>query len=126
MGKSTRQKPPRDVALVHGPTDDGAGAKVLRLRDGQLSAGEVRPVREGQPVNDAEVVRLKPTAEGSPLCEVQVLHGPEGDAEKRAELGAGPAKVSSAAYRRNWGQVFGSSEASTRSRPQRKRDLSLN
>src|ERR1035438_2766899 len=38
-----------DVVMVHGATDDGAGAKVLRARPGRLDAGEGRPMREGKP-----------------------------------------------------------------------------
>ena len=64
--KKARPVPvPKDVALLHGPTEDGEGARVLRLKDGELYAGEVRPVREGQPVNEHELVRLRPI-EGRP------------------------------------------------------------
>lgn len=105
--KRTRPLPrpvPQDIAILHGPTEDGEGARVLRLKGGELYAGEVRPVREGQPVNDAELVRLRPLDEHTPVCEVEVLHAPE-----TREKGSGPARVATDSYRRNWNTVFGGS-----------------
>src|SRR6476659_3701607 len=68
--KPRKRKPPQDVAILHGPTEDGEGARVLRLKQGTLYAGEVRPVREGQSIEQHELVRLKPLREDSPVCEV--------------------------------------------------------
>lgn len=115
--KKARPVPvPKDVALLHGPTEDGEGARVLRLKDGELYAGEVRPVREGQPVNEHELVRLRPI-EGRPaLCEVEVVHQPKDDKSKSP----GPARVATESYRRNWNAVFGA--ANKKQRP----DYSLN
>ena len=100
-----------DVVLLHSPTDDGNGMRVLRARPGQLEAGEVRPAREGQPINGAEMVTLEPR-EGTPqVCDVRVLHPkpktpalPEGDRH-------GPAQVATPAYRAQWEHVFGKREA---------------
>lgn len=118
MGKRSRRarQLPDDVALLHGPTEDGEGARVLRLRKGELYAGEVRPAREGQPIDQHEVVRLKPLGPGmdARLCEVEVLHSPptrkepEGAPSRRSQ---GPVRVATPSYRRNWGQVFGPSRA---------------
>lgn len=93
---------PQDVALVSGPTEDGQGARVLRFKEGAVFAGEVRPVREGQPIEHHELVRLRPLHERVPLCEVEVLHAPAASGR-----GNGPARVATDSYRRNWGAVFG-------------------
>ena len=105
------QKPkqvPKDIALLHGPTEDGEGARLLRLRNGELYAGEVRPAREGQAIDQHEVVRLKQLGPDPRLCEVEVLHAPparpEGAPHRRAH---GPARVATDSYRRNWGEIFG-------------------
>jgi hypothetical protein len=99
-------KPPRDVMLLHSPTDDGAGARVVRLKDDTLSVGEVRPVVEGQPINERELVRLKPR-EGAPqLCDVETLYEP---APTPARAG-GPPKVATRKFREGWEAVFGPRE----------------
>lgn len=101
---------PDDVAVLHGPTEDGNGARMTRLRRGELFAGEVHPVVEGKPIDQGELVRLKPLAEGSPVCEVEVVHAPE--PRPRPESRAhGPARVATDSYRRNWGAIFGSPRA---------------
>jgi hypothetical protein len=103
-------KPPRDVMLLHSPTDDGAGARVLRLKNDTLSVGEVRPVVEGQPINEREVVRLKPR-EGAPqLCDVETLYEPaalEKPAEPAVRAHGGPPKVATRTFREGWEAVFG-------------------
>jgi hypothetical protein len=111
---------PKDVALVHGPTEDGEGARVLRFKEGAVYAGEVRPVREGKPVDQQEVVRLRPLHANLPLCEVEVVHAPEPRRD-----GAGPARVATDSYRRNWGTIFGGT-AKPPAKKKGKPDLSLN
>lgn len=105
---------PDDVAFLHSPTEDGGGARVLRLRKGELYAGEVRPALEGKPIGQHEVVRLKPLAADSRLCEVEVVHAPATRSEPapRAES-SGPSRVATDNYRRNWSHVFGASRAGT-------------
>ena len=107
----------RDVALLYAPTDDGQGARVVRARHGAFEAGEVRPVKEGQPINQGELVRLLPR-EGTPaVCDVEVLHAPgeaspgargstEAASNERALRGR-PAQVASDDYRTNWDRTFG-------------------
>jgi hypothetical protein len=115
-----RKRKPRDLAFLQGPTEDGKGARVLRLRDGELSAGEIRPAREGEPLADRELVRLTPLQEGAPVCEVEVLHAPASRAPAEADgkpAAPGPARVSTESYRKNWSAVFGT---------KRKRDFDLN
>lgn len=118
MSAKRKRTPPRDLAFLQGPTEDGKGARVLRLRDGELSAGEIRPAREGEPVTDRELVRLKPLGEGGPVCEVEVLHAPERPARPGDDKPSqGPARVSTESYRKNWSAVFGA---------KKKRDYSVN
>jgi hypothetical protein len=124
-GDSKAEQPaklPRDVALLTGPTPDGEGAQLLRLKEGTLMAGELRPMREGQPLNGAELVRLQPMHPKLPVCAVETLHAPkaaagratrtrggDGRSEAAAEAARrqGPARVSTDAYRKNWNAVFG-------------------
>ncbi|MEM1417409.1 MAG: hypothetical protein AAGH15_21100, partial [Myxococcota bacterium] len=62
-----------DVALVHGRTEDGEGLRVIRKKGDELSAGEVRPLKDGQPIH-GEVLSLKPRPEMPLLCDVEVTH----------------------------------------------------
>jgi hypothetical protein len=103
----------RDVALLYGPTDDGKGARVVRARHGTLETGEVRPVKDGQPINRGELVRLLPR-EGTPaVCDVEVLHaandaaGAEPEASNEGAPLGRPAQVASDDYRSNWDRTFG-------------------
>lgn len=99
--KKKTQKP-EDVVLVHGRTDDGEGHVVLRKRGETLSLGEMRPMREGRPIT-GDLVRLTPR-EGVPnVADVEVLHAAASTESGRA----GPAQVSSDAYRAGWSAIFG-------------------
>jgi hypothetical protein len=96
---------PFDVVMLHGPTDDGGGTKIVRARPGKIEAGEIRPVREGQPLGSGEVVTLAPR-EGMPrVCDVSVLR--ESQAAPTDARGAGPAQVATRAYRDSWERIFG-------------------
>ncbi|MCB9555322.1 MAG: hypothetical protein H6707_04410 [Deltaproteobacteria bacterium] len=95
----------KDVMLVHGRTSDGEGLRALRAREGKLELAELRHVKEGQPINDLDVISLKPRPEMPLLCDVEVIH----EGARRSDH-AGPARVSSAAYRRNWDAIFGAEE----------------
>src|SRR6476659_3575491 len=117
--------PARDVALLYAPTDDGKGARVIRSREGQLETGEIRPMREGQPLNQGELIRLSPRAEAPCVCDVEVLHARPAEAQPAETPAAepsraGPAQVASDDYRMNWDRIFG---APTR---RARRDRSLN
>jgi hypothetical protein len=94
-----------DVVMVHGATDDGAGAKVLRARPGRLDAGEVRPMREGKPLGTGEIVRLEPRQDAPALYDVHVEHKIE--AAEAPQHAAGPAQVATDAYRESWDRTFG-------------------
>lgn len=95
----TPKAPPSpDVALLHSPTEDGKGIRIVRARPEGLQIGEVRPLEEGKPVH-GEIVTLKPR-EGEPrVCDVEVHY-----AHKPAH--GRPAQVASDRYRENWAQIF--------------------
>jgi len=101
-----KPRAPKDIAILNGPTEDGQGAKVLRIREGDVSAGEIRPIRDGEPINQSELVRLHPLDASQRVCAVEVLHGPEEENKRKANSSAGPARVSNARYRQNWSQIF--------------------
>jgi hypothetical protein len=100
-----------DVVLVHGPTDDGEGARVLRARRGSVEAGEVRPLKEGRPLAaGGEIVRLERRADAPALYDVKVEHvvSEKGDKDDDAAGSRnGPAQVATHAYRESWDRTFG-------------------
>jgi hypothetical protein len=96
-----KEKEP-DVVLLHGPTEDGEGARVLRARRGAVEAGEVRPLKEGKPLGEGEVVTLHPRPGAPCVCDVKVDYAP---APKRGS--SGPPQVASSAYRDHWERIFG-------------------
>jgi len=94
-----------DVVLVHGATVDGHGARVLRARPGQLEAGVVRPLREGQPLAPGgEVVRLVERADSANVYDVKVDYAAPPAPAKSA--GGGPPQVASDEYRASWERTF--------------------
>jgi hypothetical protein len=99
---------PADVVLLQGPTEDGEGVRVLRARDNRLEAGEVRPLKEGQPLLAGEVVKLAPRGT-SRVCDVEVLAKIGAKSGKSAGTPAqiGPAQVATRAYRDSWDRIFG-------------------
>jgi hypothetical protein len=100
-----------DVVLMHGPTDDGSGSKVLRARPGRFEAGEVRPMTDGQPLAPGgEVVRLERRAEASSLFDVHVdfkVPDAKGTDTAASHALSGPAQVATRAYRDSWDRTFG-------------------
>lgn len=84
---------------MHSRTDDGQGIRVLRAREGRVEAGELRAMKEGAPIS-GEVVSLKQRQEHPLLWDVDVQYRP------RTNSHAGPARVSSRAYRDNWDSIF--------------------
>jgi hypothetical protein len=89
-----------DVVLLHSPTADGEGIRVLRARDNRLEAGEVRPLREGKPLHqNAELVTLKPRESAPFVCDV----------ESSTAIGvpaSGPPQIATKAYRESWERIF--------------------
>lgn len=92
-----------DVVLLAGPSEDGKGTRVLRVKAGDVSIGEVRPVEEGKPLA-GDVVKLTPRKEHPRVCDVETLYA--------APARKGPAKVSSSGFRANWDRVFGERRSS--------------
>jgi hypothetical protein len=103
MAETKPRAKPKDIAIVGGPTEDGQGAHVVRIRDGNVTTGEIRPVKEGEPITEREVVRLRPLDEQRRVCEVEVLHAPPTSTSEDARRRA---RVSSASYRKNWDAIF--------------------
>jgi hypothetical protein len=93
-----------DVILPRAPTEDGEGVSVVRFRDDRIELGEVRPAKEGRPLA-GDLVRLSRRAD-SPFYDVEVLVARE-ELAAAAPPRKGPAKVATAAYRRNWTALFG-------------------
>ena len=64
---------PHDIVLVHGRTQDGEGLRALRSRSERLELAEIRPARDGQPLQgSAELVQLRPRKESPLLYDVDV------------------------------------------------------
>ncbi len=102
------EKPKNDVVVLGPPTADGAGVHVIRARNEQLEAGELRTLKEGKPVV-GEVVSLEPRPDNPRICDVRESYRPS--APKK-----GPAQVATREYRENWDEVFGR-------KPQKRTDL---
>jgi hypothetical protein len=98
-----------DVVMLHGKTDDGQGARVLRARPGRLEAGEVRPLREGKPLVNGEVVSLARRKDAPALYDVKVEHVVDAPQTEPAPQKStpGPAQVATRAYRESWERIFG-------------------
>jgi hypothetical protein len=96
-----------DVVLIHGATGDGQGARVLRARPGHVETGELRPLRQGQPLaSGGEVVRLVERPDAPCLYDVKVDYKvPEAPAVS-ARPAHGPAQVATRAYRDSWERTF--------------------
>ena len=92
-----------DVALVHGKTDDGGGAKLLRFRPGRVDSGEMRPLQDGKPLGSGDIVRLERRAESPALFDVHVVHTIEAPTRGTDK----PAQVATRAYRDSWERTFG-------------------
>jgi hypothetical protein len=123
MAKARKPKPPNDFAILHGSTEDGEGARMLRFKAGAVYAGELRPLREGKPIGQQqEVVRLRQLGEHPAVCEVEVVHEASA-APEPANKTQGPARVANDSYRRNWSATFG---AKPRSQKRAGTDWSVN
>lgn len=97
----------QDVVLLCSPTPDGEGVNALRARKDRLEVAEIRPLKEGQPVVSGEVARLKPREEMPLVCDVDVTY--KAPALPAPSDHAGPARISSQTFRKNWDKVFKSS-----------------
>lgn len=96
-------KPAQDVVLIGGPTENEGGFHVLRRREDTIELGEVRALKEGQPIH-GEVVRLHAREDNERIFNVEVLVPSSQKAPK--SLGR-PAQIATDDYRRNWEAIFG-------------------
>lgn len=116
-----------DVVLLHSPTESGDGIRVVRKRKDAIEVGELRPMKEGQPIH-GEVVKLTARPEHDMLFDCEVLVPSQGRSDAASNEGAsapaasaapkepeaaralshkGPPRVSSDAYRGGWEAIFG-------------------
>jgi hypothetical protein len=102
--RARKPKPAPDFAILGGPTEDGQGTHLVRFRDGEISAGEIRPVKEGEPVTHRELVRLHPLEGDKRVVRVETLHAPPAAPEEAPR--SRPARVSNARYRKNYDAIF--------------------
>ena len=77
-----------DVVLLHSPTESGDGIRVVRKRKDSIELGELRPMKEGQPIH-GEVVRLTQRAESERLFDCEVMVPSQTAKEPSAGAGAG-------------------------------------
>ncbi len=115
-------KKAKDLVLVHGRTEDGAGVNVIRARQERLEFGVMRPLEHGKPIHSGEIVKLSPRAECPLIFEAETQYRaddptasvPSADdaapqkstPSPAARLTAGPAKVASPNYRKNWDAIW--------------------
>jgi hypothetical protein len=98
-----------DVILVHGRTEDGEGIRALRSRPGRLESAEIRPAKEGVPIDNRELITLRERGESPLLWDVDVLYDGKEERGETTTTRAGPAQVATEKYRRNWELAFSSS-----------------
>ena len=85
---------------------------------GHLPTEQVRPARDGQPLNSQELVRLHPRENTPRVCDVEVLHAPPEEKETpESPEQNGPARVSSKNYRDNWDRIFAGEGSETDDNP---------
>ena len=114
--KTKPSSPSQDMVLLHGRTEDGVGYRAVRAREGHLELAEVRPAREGQPLQGSELVALHPRPEFPLVCEVEVLYRRDEPGKQAVPIvheHAGPARASNRSYRANWERTFRSSGKKT-------------
>ena len=97
-----------DVVFVHSATESGDGLRVVRKRGEALEIGELRGIREGQPIH-GDVVKLVPREGQERIFDVEVLL--KAPAPISVPSRTGPAQVATTAYRTNWESIFGSGDA---------------
>jgi len=98
------------MVFVHGQTP--SGVQITRLREDRVEAGELRPLKEGQPIS-GEIVKLSQRPESERLFDVEVLAKVASKAAQPGEEPVrdrkGPSRVSNERFRTNWDIVFGAS-----------------
>jgi len=95
-----------DVVVLCSPTADGEGVRAIRARLDRVELAEIRPLKEGLPVVAGEVARLRPREDMPLVCDVDVTY--EVPRSPASSAHAGPPRISSESYRRNWDRAFNS------------------
>ena len=96
----------RDQLFVHGLSEGGRVAHVIRTRADRLEAGMLRPVEEGRPIS-GDLVELRRRAESPLLFDViDKYRSPVSRASKRKRR-AGPPQVATRAYETGWEAIWG-------------------
>lgn len=103
MSYSSVVEKPLDVVVPVSPTEDGEGARVVRLKEEEerirVQAAQIRAVQEGKPIPEsAEVIKLQDREDGA--YDVETILPPRAPQK-------GPAQVASDRYRKNWDAIFG-------------------
>lgn len=93
------------MVAICGVTQDRKGLSVLRSRDEKVEFGEMRPLKEGQPIS-SDLVRLKPRAESPWLCDVVTEYKHPTADHAPSPSRAGPAQVATDVYRDNWDAIW--------------------
>jgi hypothetical protein len=99
--------------LVPGP-DLGNGYRAFsrHMPDHTVVQGVMRPLKDGEPIMSGGVFALTPRNDGTPVCDVKPidipgLPEPMCDCACSGEGHAGPARVSTPAFRSGWDRIFG-------------------
>lgn len=98
------QTPKPDVLFVHSPVEKGDGFRVIRANTEGVQVGEIRSVKEGEPIK-GDLVKLKPRKEHKRLFDVETMMA-QSETQPALPLGR-PAQVATDDYRRNWDAIFG-------------------
>lgn len=99
----------RDMLLVHGVSDDGRVAHVVRRRGERLELGQLRPLESGKPLT-GEVVSLRRRPELPVLFDVKVEV--ESPLPKTEASRQGPPRVSTTSFRKGWDLIWGEASSS--------------
>jgi hypothetical protein len=106
MDMSEDTKPRKQhVVLLEPPSKKGADA-LLVSDDGTVESGRIGGLKEGQPLNGKEMLRLSPHPDSPVVWNVKERVSFEGESQKSK----GPAKVTNQAYRNNYDEIFGASD----------------
>jgi hypothetical protein len=89
---------------------DGVHHCIRHMPDHSVQQGWASPVRDGEPIHDAELVHITPDpAYGD--YRVQSLHGGASQPQPQPDSSAaGPPMVSNNKYRAGWDRIFGSKQ----------------
>ncbi len=92
-----------DKLLIHGFSEGGRAAHVIRARRDRLEAGVLRPIEDGKPIM-GDLVQLKSRPEFPLLFDVEEKYtAPRASRKPKA----GPPRVTNEAFLRGWEAIWG-------------------